>query len=116
MDGDLLFIGVDDPRSTSIKFTVREFSQDNPGYAAFGKKLRPNTTYYFIARTRLSIKDEDQERERLSEYTPAVSVTTVKGEVGDGDESAKRPLALQILKCIDEEGTPKVSGSSVEFT
>ena len=50
MDGDLLFIGVDDPRSTSIKFTVREFSQDNPGYAAFGKKLRPNTTYYFIAK------------------------------------------------------------------
>ena len=25
MDGDLLFIGVDDPRSTSIKFTVRSF-------------------------------------------------------------------------------------------
>ncbi|PQQ65919.1 fibronectin type III domain-containing protein [Acetivibrio saccincola] len=116
LDGDLLFIGVDDPRSTSIKFTVREFSQDNPGYAAFGKKLRPNTTYYFIARTRLSIKDEDQERERLSEYTPAVSVTTVKGEVGDGDESAKRPLApTDFAIALDEEGNPKVSGSSVEF-
>ena len=103
-------------RSTSIKFTVREFSQDNPGYAAFGKKLRPNTTYYFIARTRLSIKDEDQERERLSEYTPAVSVTTVKGEVGDGDESAKRPLApTDFAIALDEEGNPKVSGSSVEF-
>ena len=119
MNGDLLFIGVDDPKSTSVKFMVREFSQENPGYAAFGKKLRPNTTYYFIAKTRLSIKDEDEgiEKDLQSEYTPAVPVTTVRGEIGDGDESAKKPLApTDFTIGMDEEGNPKVSGSSVGFS
>ncbi|MDQ2087863.1 ferrous iron transporter A [Herbivorax sp. ANBcel31] len=114
-EGDLSFVGVEDPESTSIRFVVREFSSDNPGYAAFGDKLLQNTTYYFMVKTRLFIDGEDEDRQ--SEYTPVVNVTTVRGEIGDADESAKRPLAPVDFKIAeDEDGNPKVSGSAVEFT
>ncbi|TYQ14648.1 UNVERIFIED_CONTAM: hypothetical protein Cloal_1008 [Acetivibrio alkalicellulosi] len=115
LNGDLAFVGADDIQSTSIRFIVRNFSSGTEAYAAFGDKLRPNTTYYFIAKTRLYI--EDQEPDKESRHTALLPVTTVRGQIGDPDESSKRPLTpIDFNIAKDESGNLKVTGGSVVFT
>lgn len=113
--GDLAFIGADDLESTSIRTIVRNFSSQTPAYTAFGDKLRPNTIYYFIAKTRLVINGEDDHKESIP--TTVLAVTTVRGVIGTPDDSSKRPLAPTDFSIAeDEKGNPMVSGSRVVFT
>lgn len=115
LKGDLAFIGADDEQSTSVKVLIRNFSQGNEGYSLFGPKLRPNTTYYFMAKTRLSI--ETQENDKVSQFTNLLAVTTVKGIMGDPDQSSKKPLTpvdFGIAKDVD--GELMVSGSKAVFS
>ena len=79
MDEDLLFSGVDDKKSNTVRATIRNFSPGTPAYTAFGDKLRPNTTYYFYVKTRLAMGGESRE----SIPTAAIAVTTVKGIFGE---------------------------------
>lgn len=113
--GDLTFIGADDDASTSIRIIARDFSPGTEAYTAFGDKLRPNTTYYFIAKTRLSIGTEPEDKESIP--TTIVAVTTVRGVIGEPDESSMKPLSPTDFKIAeDEAGNPMVSGSSAVFT
>ncbi len=115
LKGDLTFVGADDEQSTSVKVVVRNFSKGTDANAAFGSELRPNTTYYFIAKTRLSI--EGQENDKISDPTAPLSVTTVKGVIGTPDDSSKRPLAPTDFGIADDEdGNLILTGSKVVFT
>lgn len=113
MDEDLLFSGVDDKKSNTVRATIRNFSPGTPAYTAFGDKLRPNTTYYFYVKTRLAMGGESRE----SIPTAAIAVTTVKGIFGEPDDSSKKPLApTDFAIAEDEDGNPMVSGSKVVLT
>ncbi|NLD49562.1 MAG: ferrous iron transporter A [Clostridiaceae bacterium] len=111
--GDLTFIGDDDDQSTSIRVTVRNFSEGTPAYSVFGTGLRPNTTYYFIAKTRLVIGGKSSE----SEPTVLLPVTTVRGIIGAPDDSSKKPLAPSDFGIAqDKDGNDLISSSSVVFS
>ncbi|MFZ5988240.1 MAG: S-layer homology domain-containing protein, partial [Bacillota bacterium] len=115
LNGDLAFIGASDEQSTSIRVIIRNFSPDNPAYTLFGSKLRPNTTYYFVAKTRLSISGQSVDKESVS--TAILSVTTVRGVIGIPDDSSKRPLAPTDFKIAEDEGgNLQVTGSRAVFS
>jgi hypothetical protein len=88
---DVAFVGADDKQSSSVRLIVRNFSPGTEAYSLFGKSLRQNTTYYFIVRTRLAI--EGDEMVRTSAFTSFLPVTTVRGGIGDADDTSKKPLA-----------------------
>lgn len=112
-DGDLIFTGVDDKKSNTVRAEIRNFSPGTPAYTAFGDKLRPNTTYYFYVKTRLAIGEENRE----SVPSAAIAVTTVKGISGEPDDSSKKPLApTDFAIAEDENGNAMVSGSKVVLT
>jgi len=112
--GDVVFVGANDDSST-IRAVMGNFSPGTDAYTLFGEKLRPNTTYYFVIRTRLSISTESEDK--MSKPSAILAVTTVRGIMGEPDESAKKPLAptdFNIAK--DENGNPLVDSLSVVFS
>ncbi len=114
LEGDIKFIGAEDLESTSIRLMIREFSKGTTAYTNFGSKLKPNTTYYFIARTRL--RAEGLETERESAYSAFLSVTTVKGVMGEADETLKLPYApVDFQIALDEEGNQILTSTKVTF-
>lgn len=115
LQGDIAFIGADDRESTSIRLTVREFSKGTIAYTNFGPNLKPNTTYYFVIKTRLKAEGMDPDKE--SAYTSILSVTTVKGVIGEPDDTLKRPYApVDFQIAIDEDGNPILSSAKVTFS
>jgi hypothetical protein len=115
LNEDIAFIGANDSQSTSIKMTIKEFSKGTKAYDVFGPKLRPNTTYYFAVKTRISA--EDMENDKESAYTALLSVTTVKGMMGEPDESSKRPYSPTDFKiALDSDGNQIVSSTRVSFS
>lgn len=115
LDGDVTFIGADDVQSTSIRLIIRDFSKGTDAYALFGPNLRPNTTYYFVVRTRLSAHGLETDKE--SAFTTILPVTTVKAVMGEPDESSKRPYAPVDFKiAVDVEGNQLLSSSRVTFS
>lgn len=114
LDGDIKFVGAEDAQSTSIRMTIREFANGTIAYTNFGSKLKPNTTYYFIAKTRL--RAEGMETERESDYSSLLSVTTVKGVMGEADETLKLPYApVDFQIALDEEGNQILTSTKVTF-
>lgn len=114
-DEDIAFIGVDNPVSTSIRLTIREFSKNTKAYTVFGPNLRPNTTYYFVVKARLSAEGMDPDKESF--YTPLLSVTTVKGVMGEPDETSRRPLApVDFQIATDKDGNQILGSSNVTFS
>ena len=128
-DRDVIFVGTEDITAASIRVSISEFRKDvnkydpdnNPEtdndidpYEIFGTNLRPNTTYYFMLKTRLAIEGEPLDKESIG--TPLVSVTTLKGEIEDPDEEARKPLAPDDFRISkDSDGNFLVTGSSVVF-
>ncbi|NMB98260.1 MAG: ferrous iron transporter A, partial [Clostridiaceae bacterium] len=128
-DRDVKFVGVDDPTSAAIRVSVSQFCKDvnkydpdnNPDtdndidpYEIFGTGLKPNTIYYFILKTRLVIDGEKPDKESIA--TPIVSVTTLKGDIDDPDEEARKPLAPQDFSIsTDKDGNFEITGSSIIF-
>jgi hypothetical protein len=110
--GNVIFDGVTNNLSAHIKVSVGSFKEGTRAYNVLGGKLRPNTTYYFYVKTRLVI--ETPPSEAASVPTSILPVTTVKGSVGDPDDSAARPLALEDFGIVEDgDGNPLITGSSV---
>ena len=76
-----------------IRTNNPDTDNDIDPYEIFGTGLKPNTIYYFILKTRLVIDGEKPDKESIA--TPIVSVTTLKGDIDDPDEEARKPLAPQ---------------------
>jgi len=119
--GDVLFTD-NGSQSAYIRAEIRNFTPGNQAYDMFGSKLRPNTTYYFYIKTRLVIEKVDtgdnvvDSTELESIPTAILPVTTVKGSVGDPDDSARRPLApVDFGIAADADGNPLVTGTSAVF-
>jgi len=115
LKGDIAFIGADDIASTSIRLIVRDFSNGTEAYTNFGPKLTPNTTYYFVAKTRLNA--EGMKTQKESSYTSLLPVTTVKGVIGKPDETSKRPYApIDFQIALDEDGNQILTSTKVTFS
>jgi len=116
-DGDVAFTGADDELSTSIKATVREFSPGTEARAAFGERLRPNSVYYFIAKTRLVISNPPApDIVKESAATSILAVTTARHGINPPDNSEMAPLAPDDFSiALDSGGNMLVTGSSAAF-
>lgn len=134
LNGDVVFSGADNPRSSVITARIYRFTDDGfdrlkdilPDEAKrspvqkFGANLLPNTTYYFVARTRLEIKSKknpDDIVEKVSVFTSVLPVTTVQLEVKSPDESRRKPLApTDFGIALDSGGAQLLTDSSVTFS
>lgn len=106
---DVGFIGTD-AQSTSIRCIVSEFSEGTQANTVFGSRLRPNSTYYFVARTRVVVGDIEYQ----SLSTSIIAVTTVIGSISTPDESSRMPLSpADFAIAKDESGNPVLTGSMV---
>ncbi len=115
LNGDVVFIGAEDVQSTSVRLVIRDFSKGTEAYTIFGPNLRSNTTYYFVARTRLSAVGLETDKE--STFTTLLPVTTVKAVIGEPDETSKKPYAPVDYKiAVDSEGNQILSSSRVTFS
>jgi hypothetical protein len=89
--GDVAFHTETTETGIYVTAAVCEFSPGSDAYAAFGERLRPNTIYYFMMKTRLSMVNEDTDKESIP--TVLLPVTTVRGDLLPPDETARSPLA-----------------------
>jgi hypothetical protein len=109
ISGDISFVGKD-IQSTSIKATIENFSENTVAYSVFGPKLKPNSTYYFMAKTRVVVGNNTFQ----SIFTSILSVTTVVGSISPPDETSRLPLSpTDFAIAEDENGDQLVDGSSV---
>ncbi len=134
LQGDIVFGGADDPRSAVITARVCQFTDNGferlqdvlPDEAErsaidkFGPSLLPNTVYYFLARTRLVVRnkqDAEDTVEKKSMFTSLLPVTTILLDVTPPDDSQRKPLApTDFSIALDNEGEQLLSGSSVTFS
>jgi len=134
LNGDAVFSGADDPRSSVI--TARIFNFTDNGFEKlkkilpdeakknpadkFGANLLPNTTYYFIARTRLEIRSKKNPGDtvkKVSMFTSLLPVTTIQLEVKSPDESKRKPLApADFGIALNSDGSQLLSDNSVTFS
>ncbi|AEV67044.1 S-layer homology domain-containing protein [Acetivibrio clariflavus] len=115
LNGDIKFFGADDAASKYIRLKVQEFSKGTKAYTVFGPSLKSNTTYYFVVKARL--KAEGMERDKESNYSSLLAVTTIKGAIGEPDETSKRPVApVDFRIAEDEEGNQILSSTKVTFS
>lgn len=111
--GDVTFTGLD-AGSTYIKAGISQFTMQ-AFINKFGLKIKPNTTYYFLVKTRMHIDGVSTDRE--SAFTAILPVTTDKGGIQPPDDSAKKPIAPTDFNiATDTSGNKLVSGSSVTFS
>lgn len=119
LNADVAFIGADDIQSSSVIARVSEFTDDST-VNLFGYNLLPNTTYYFKARTRLTVENTtggSLEFARESIDTAILPITTVVLEVTPPDDSRRKPLApTDFSIALDDDYNLLLSGSSVTFT
>jgi len=132
---DIIFTGVNDPQSTSIRMRISEFSDksvddlvnigllpDDSRSAVdlFGEYLQPNTTYYFTLKTRLVIRRlDDSELPKIMESisTAILPVTTIRLDVTPPDDSLRKPLApTDFGVAVDKNGNQLLSGTSVTLS
>ncbi len=121
--GDLVFTGVDDPASTSVKARISQFTDNSDPYRVvdkFGSRLLPNTTYYFKVKTRLVIKNKTVPADitvKESISTAILPVTTIVLNITPPDDNDRKPLApTDFTIKNDINGNPMLSGDSVTFT
>jgi len=111
--GDVVFVGANDDSST-IRAVMGNFSPGTDAYTLFGEKLRPNTTYYFVIRTRLSISTESEDK--MSKPSAILAVTTVRGIMGEPDDRQKNLLHRRILILQRMKRKSVVDSLSVVFS
>ena len=111
---DIEYIYIEDnPANAFIRFRVEELYGE--AINVFGPKLRPNTTYYFVVKTRLKVEEIDPDKE--SAFTSILSVTTVKANIGEPDETSRRPLApVDFQIATDEDGNQILGSAEVTFS
>lgn len=134
-ESDIGFAGANDPQSTSIRMRISKFSDDSADALVrcgllsddsrsakylFGEYLQPNTTYYFIVKTRLVIqKRNDPEPLKVMESisTAILPVTTIRLDVTAPDDTLRRPLApTDFGIAVNDSGNQLISGTSVTFS
>ena len=120
-DVDLIFTGVDDPASTSVKARISQFTDNsNQVVSRFGTRLLPNTTYYFKVKTRLVIErktDPSEFTEKESMSTAILPVTTIVIDINPPDDNDRKPLTpVDFAIASDSGGNQLLSGNSVTFT
>lgn len=127
LHGDVFFTGADDPQSTSVRARISAFTLSEtptPEEMAiinrFGYNLLPNTTYYFIVKTRLVIQNRTIPADRTmkeSISTAILPVTTILLDVTAPDDNLRKPLAPTDFDiAVNSAGNQMLSGSSVTFT
>ncbi|HHW00865.1 MAG TPA: hypothetical protein GXX36_15110 [Clostridiaceae bacterium] len=111
-----------------VEATIKDFEKD-PAVTSFGRKLTPNTTYYFKLKTRLvmarkaadpndpsSLVYPDDYDVKESEFSQILPVTTVRGEITEPGPDEKMPLApVDFHIAVDKNGNQLLTGSSVVF-
>ena len=111
-----------------VEATIKDF-QNDPAVTSFGRKLTPNTTYYFKLKTRLvmakkaadpidpsSVVYPDDYEVKESEFSQILPVTTVRGEITEPGPDEKIPLApVDFNIAVDENGNQLLTGNSVVF-
>ncbi|HHV59648.1 MAG TPA: fibronectin type III domain-containing protein [Clostridiaceae bacterium] len=109
--GEIDFLGLD-AASTIITASIKSFrSQELVN--RFGHKIRPNSVYYFMVRTRLVVEGQE---DKISDFTSVLPVTTIRDLNGTPDEDPKRPLAPVDFGVAGDSGAiPGVAGSIVSF-
>ena len=135
IEGDVGFTGANDPQSTSVRARISSFTEESAedlvdcgllpdtsrnAVNLFGEHLQPNTTYYFIVKTRLVIQNRTDPADRTikeSISTAIVPVTTILLDVTGPDDSLRKPLAPTDFDiAVNSNGNQMLSGSSVTFT
>ena len=120
-DADLIFTGVDDPASTSVKARISQFTDNsNQVISRFGTRLLPNTTYYFMAQTRLVMQSKADPAdlvEKISAGTAILPVTTIVIDMNPPDDNDRKPLTpVDFAIANDSGGNQLLTGNSVTFT
>ncbi len=90
---------------------IRDFLGSNPVTSRFGDGIKPNTTYYFIIRTQLTIGGQPFP---ASEFSQVLSVTTPRDWVlppGDEEKYPRAPVDFSID--TDSSGNLKLDSRSV---
>lgn len=114
LEGDVLFIGASDVKSSSIISKVSRFTQGTEAYLTFGKKLKENSKYYFIVKTRLEYEGQTDLKE--SSFTSVLPVTTVRINIEEPNPNNIRPLALDDFAiATNSDGTQQLGGNKVSF-
>ncbi len=136
LNGDVGFTGADDLQSTSVIARINRFTEANTSRliscgllqpdetrnprTVFGPELLPNTTYYFLVRTRLVVtKRSDGQPVEIKESmnTAILPVTTILLDVKPPDDSKRKPLApTDFAIAEDGSGNQIIAGSSVTFS
>ncbi len=94
--------------------TIEEFLGNDEVTTRFGSKNKPNTTYYFIIRTKLVI--DGQPEPRFSDFSQILPVTTEKGEIIQPGDNEKIPIAPADFELdVDSNGNKKVDSYSAIF-
>lgn len=113
-ENNVAFEFVSDAQYQYVTATISTFDKGS-AVQAFGYGLTPNTAYYFKLRTRLVMPDSIPV-ERVSDFSPILAVTTVRGEVNPPDDSERVPMApTDFAIAKDENGNPVLSGSAVKL-
>jgi len=111
-----------------VEATIKNFEND-PAVTSFGRKLTPNTTYYFKLKTRLVMAEKaadpndpsslvypDDYDVKESEFSHILPVTTVRGEITEPGPDEKMPLAPEDFHiAVDKNGNQLLTDSSVVF-
>ncbi|MDP4093063.1 MAG: ferrous iron transporter A [Bacillota bacterium] len=109
-------------KGAGTAYITADISSFSPGnteaYNVFGTKLKPNTTYYFVIKTRLYLANEIAPANyKTSNPTAILPVTTKSGPIAPPDGSSKKPLApTDFAISKDSQGNLMLSGSSVTFS
>lgn len=115
LSGDILFVGHNSPGTNVVTADISKFSEGNEGFDRFGDVLKPNFTYYFKVKCRLSISGEFADRQ--SDFSNVAIVTTKRSSISEPDDNEKKPLALtDFAVALDSRGNQIVDSNSVMLT
>lgn len=118
-DKDIVFTGVDDPASTSVKARISQFTSTEVT-ARFGTGLLPNTTYYFKVQTRLVIQsktDPAGQVQKNSVSTAILPVTTIVIGINPPGDNERKPLTpVDFAIATGSGGNQLLTGNSVTFS
>lgn len=92
---------------------INAFAGNDEVTARFGDGIKPDSTYYFIARTKLSINGQPIPP---SDFSQVLSATTPRDSInppGDNEKVPKAPIDFAVD--VDSEGNKKIDSHSVTF-
>lgn len=112
--GDAAFSGNTSAASTVIDASVGTMDFSNADVVkVFGTNLKPNTAYYFMVRTILTIAGEG---DRTSDFSNIATVTTLRGDISNPGNDTLIPRApADFSIALDGQSNRLVDSSTVTF-